>query len=223
MESKIVLSILSLTLLAIGLAILLPGGRPADPNPKLPWQITAHADGSSSVFGLTFGSSTLRDAQTLLQQEPKLTLFLGGGEEATLEAYFERVFLSGLKADMIFTLDLPAEQLQGMYERGLRAAKLGSGVTKVTLAPTDIAAAADASLRHLTYLPVADLAEDLLQSRFGEPLQRIAETGGSTHWLYPQQGLDIAVDPQRKEVFQYVAPKDFQALVVEPLNRQRQP
>jgi hypothetical protein len=217
MERNLILSILALTFIAIGLAILLPGGRQTDPNPKLPWDIETHADGSSTLFGLRFGVSTLQDAQTLLQLEPELTLFKTGEDGFTVEAYFERVFLSGLKADMVFTLEIPQEQLEGIYERGLRAAKLGSGVTKVTLTPGDIAAAASAPLRHLTYLPVADLDEDLLQSRFGAPKEKIKEKGGSTHWLYPEKGLDIAVDPDRKEVFQYVAPKDFEHLVSAPL------
>jgi hypothetical protein len=214
MERKIALSILALTLLAIGIAIIMPGGRQVDTDPKLPWLLGVNADGSSTVFGLTLGKSRVADARKLLQEEGEVTLFMDPDGRFTIEVFFERVVLSGLKADMVMTADLTQQEMQPMYDRGTRISKLGSGERKVTLRPEDIDAAAAAPIRHLTYLPVADLDSGLIESRFGTPAQRIAEKSGATHWLYPEKGLDIAVDPERKEVFQYVAPKDFERLVV---------
>ncbi len=217
MEHKIALSILVLTILAIGIAIIMPGGRQIDTDPKLPWLIGVNQDGSSTVFGLTLGKSTVTDARNLLKKEGKATLFMAPDGKLTIEVFFQRVFLSGLKADMVMTADLTQQEMQPMYEHGIRVSKLGSGEQKVTLRPEDIDVVAAAPIRHLTYLPVADLDPELIESRFGTPAQLIAEKSGASHWLYPEQGLDIAVDPERKEVFQYVAPKDFERLVVERL------
>jgi len=45
------------------------------------------------------------------------------------------------------------------------------------------------------------------------------EATGITHWLYPDRGLDIAVNPDGREVFQYVMPARFNELL-EPLETQ---
>lgn len=219
MERNIALPIAAVTLLLIGAAILLPGGRPVDPDPKVPWKIEVNEDGSSTVLGLTLGTTTLGQTETLFDEEAKFTLFVRKSGEKTVEAYFERVFLSGLRADMVMALELGPEEKQAMYDRGTRIAKLGSGDKKVTMHPDDIVLARRAAIRHITYLPVTDLDEELLERRFGTPGQRIPANNGVVHWLYPDRGLDIAVDPDRKEVFQYVAPRDFEELVTIPLQR----
>jgi hypothetical protein len=65
---------------------------------------------------------------------------------------------------------------------------------------------------------MADLEPAIIEKRFGTPAERIGEYEEITHWLYPQLGLDIAVDRERKEVFQYVMPREFEALVIRRLN-----
>lgn len=224
MERNIALTVFALTLLAIGVAILLPGGRQADVDPKLPWLIKTLPDGDSNVFGLTLGKSTLADARGIFQDEGETTLFATPADVYSVETFFERIFLSGLKADFVATIDLSQDALREFYERGVRLSKLGSGERKVGLNPQDIVQlSTNAPIRHLTYLPVADLAPDLLESRFGAPAQRLPGKEKVVHWLYPEKGLDIAVDPERKEVFQYVAPKDFDALILAPLQEMLEP
>jgi len=218
MERHIALTVAALSLAAVGIAIMLPG-RPVDPNPKVPWRIEVNADGSSSVLGITLGQTTLGEVETLFEEGAELTLFVAKDDSISVEAYFERIFLAGLRADMVMALDIPEDGKQAMFDRGARMSKLGSGEKKVTLADADEQSARQAPIRHITYLPMADLEPELLESRFGTPAQRIAVGKGIEHWLYPEQGLDIAVDRDRKEVFQYVAPRDFQQLVVDPLNR----
>ncbi len=217
MERNIALTVAALALLAIGIAIVAPGGREADPEPKLPWNVTAHADGSATVFTLTLGTSTIQEARVLLDEQGEITMFATPDGNKTIEVFFERIVLSGLRADMVMTVDAGQDVLQGFYDRGIRSARIGSGETKITLAPADENAVAELPIRHITYLPIADLPADLLESRFGTPAQRIPADQGVVHWLYPQTGLDIAVDPERKEVFQYVAPRDFDELVEKPL------
>lgn len=224
MERYIALTIFALALLAIGVAILLPGGRQADVKPKLPWMIEVLPDGGSSVFGLILGKSTLSDARGIFEDEGETTLFATPADVYSVETFFERIFLSGLKADFVATLNLSQDSLREIYERGVRLSKLGSGERKVELNPEDIRQlSTNAPIRHLTYLPVADLAPDLLESRFGAPEQRLPGKEKVVHWLYPEKGLDIAVDPERKEVFQYVAPKDFDALILAPLQEPLEP
>jgi len=206
-----------MTLATLGVALLLPGGRAVDPDPKLPWRITVGADGSSRVFGLTLGHSTLGEAQQLLGDRGELTLFVAQDGQRTLEAYFDQVALSGLRGHMVLTLELPQERLQAFHDRGIRVSRLGSGETKVTPSEGDRADATHAPLRAITYLPLADIPEEVLLKRFGPPDERIPVGDDRVHWLYPDRGLDILVDPQRKAVFQYVPPRDFARLARGPL------
>ena len=43
--------------------------------------------------------------------------------------------------------------------------------------------------------------------RYGEPAERITESEtGVVHWIYPESGLAIGLNPDGKELFQYVQP-----------------
>jgi len=213
MDRKLLLSILGLSLMVIGVLIVLPGGRPVETEPRVPWRIQTHPDGSSTVFTLTLGQSTLADARRVLGDTGSPTLFEAKDGRLNLEVFFEQAVLAGLRADFIFGLVADQEHLRAMHDRGSRSAKMGSGERKITLGSEDDASLGDLLIRHITYLPMADLDAKLLESRFGTPAERLPDPGGDLeHWLYPERGLDISVSAKRKEVFQYVAPKDFDSL-----------
>ena len=213
MDRKIILGILGVALISLALAILLPGGRTVDDNPRLPWLIGIDSEGFLSVFDITLGRDTLTDVRATLQEQGVVNLFVSPQQTYTVEAYFQGLYLSGIRADLVVTLDLEDSRLRAMYERGLRISQLESGAKKVTLSEPDLAALAAVPVDHLTYLPATDLDAQLISGRFGEPARRIAEDSGIQHWLYPAKGLDIALNPQGKEVFQYVSPKDFGRLL----------
>lgn len=212
MERKVILGVLGFSLLVLGAALLLPSRAP-DPDLKVPWRIAVDAQGHSQVFGITLGKSTLAEVRQILAEEGEISLFAMADGQYAVETYFQQLFLSGLRADMVMTLDIAPEEAEAMYSRGFRIAKMGSGEKKVTLAPEDVAVLAQRPIRHITYLPKANLDEALLIKRFGEPARRIVEPSGVVHLLYPDQGLDIAVDQEAKEVFQYVLPTRFAELI----------
>lgn len=217
MDKKIGLGLLAVTLVALAVAILSPGGRSVDPNPRLPWLITVDANGDSTVFGLTLGRSTLADAREVFQEQGKTSLFLSPQQEIAIEVFFQRLFLSGLRADVVLTLEVEEQLATQIYDRGLRVSTLGSGTRKVELASADLEQLSGAAIARITYLPATDLDEEILLRHFGEPRQKLGEGGtGMVHWLYADMGLDIVVNAKGKEVFQYVAPSRFDMLM-EPL------
>jgi hypothetical protein len=202
MDRKILLSVLTGALLAfVGIWMLLS----AFPD---------HAAGRIGVFGLTLGDSTLADVRALLGEEGKLSLFAEPGADGdgdfSVEAYFDDILLSNLKADWVVRLAVPQPVLASMYDRGLRASKLASGSRKVKLDPADAAALAAAPIRSLTYLPWKSLRPEDIEGRFGEPARKITEGRGVAHWLYPDRGLDIARDRDGGVVIQYLNPEDFE-------------
>ena len=219
MERKLILSILAVALVALAAAILLPGGRTVDKNPKLPWKITVDEAGSLTVFDLTLGRSTLKNAQDIFQEQGTANLFLSPEQEYSTEVYFQRLYLSGIRADIVLDLEISEEKASEIFDRGLRISRLGSGVKKIELSADDLTDLGQEPIKHIIYGPATDLDEALISRRFGEPYRRIAESGTEiTHWLYPDKGLDIAVNADGKEIFQYVNPGDFEQIMA-PLRK----
>lgn len=213
------LVVLLFTIAAVVVGIyVLPGQQPQDMN--FPWQIELTPDGSSRVFGLTLGQSSLAEAEYAFGEPAEVSLFSRESGEKVIEAYFNSVDISGLRARIVVVMAVSAEELAAMYARGVRVANMGGGQRKVTLADEDLARLKQMAVASLTYIPRINLDAELVAKRFGEPAERLSEAeGGIEHWLYPQQGLDIALDPEGKEVLQYVPPAQFDA-VRQPLLQQ---
>lgn len=203
----------ALVLLVVGL--LIPAPTPDEQPQRLPWQVRPVPDGLSRVFGITLGETPLGEAEAAFGEEAEVSLFQNEEGERAVEAYFDVLTLDGLKAQMVLTVGVGAGTMDGMYERGLRIATLGSGARRVTLHPDDLARARRTAVTAITYMPKIDLDPELVEKRFGAPARRIEEAeSGIVHWLYPEMGLDIALEGEGgQDVLQYVPPKDFEKLV----------
>ncbi len=222
MKRNIFLWVFSLALIALALAIFLPGGRAPDRDPKLPWDIKLDHQGGSEIFGLSLGKSTLNDAKSIFQNDGKVSLFITKNGKPALEAYFERIFLSGLRADFVLVLEAEDQQLQAFYDRGSRISRTTDITRKVDLAGDDKLSVGSFPIKLINYIPAADLDKDLILKRFGEPDQRIEELAtGVSHWIYPETGLSIGVNPDGKELLQYILPSKIDILT-EAIRQQNQ-
>jgi len=209
-ESSVLLGVIGLAAFLLVVGMLLPVASTA-PSSELPWHIKHDANGMR-VFGLTLGRSTLTEAQNKFQDVPEISLFVSESGKFAAEAYFDHVNLGGLRAKVVLTAALSQTALQEMYERGLRISGMSSG-RKIELHPDDKAKVNSSAIASINYLPSATLEEAVLVQRFGEPAQRVREEKNDIlHLLYPQHGLDIALNQKNKTVFQYVPPQDFAAL-----------
>jgi hypothetical protein len=222
MDRKIVLGVVGAALLGFFAVLLLMPPTIDDGQVRLPWRTGTSPDGHTQVFGFTLGETTLAEVRDLFGQEGTVNLFVTPGppDRYGVEAYFEQVYLQGLRAEFVITVDLDQETLRAMYERGLRISKLGSGSRKVKLDPVDVETLLSRPIRTITYLPQARLDETLIEKRFGTPEERRTESEtGIVHWLYPNRGFDIARDSSGKVVIQYVDQADFADLLA-PLTQQ---
>ena len=215
MERKTILWIIAVAVVAFGLSFLFAPKAHREPRTDLPWQIEVTNDGNSRVFDLTLNHSTIADAIQKLGRSPEVGLFVSPEKVMNIEVYFDTVDLGGLRAKFVLSVSLPPEQLQGMFDRSPRVEAIGDKRKKVALSTDDLNTVYMTPIATITYLPATDLDEALILKRFGEPTQKIRETGHDVvHWLYPDKGLDIGVSPTEKEVFQYIAPVDFDILKV---------
>jgi hypothetical protein len=220
MDRKIVLTTLAAALFAfIGIWLLLSAFPSQQSQLRLyPWDVERDAAGQTRVFDLVLGRSTLADLRALLGEEGKLSLFANPDGRYAVEAYFDDIILSNIRADWVVGLAVPQEQLQAMFNRGLRVSTLSSGARKVKLDPVDAERLAAAPIDTISYLPWKSLEPSDISGNFGEPAEQIGEPGGAVHWLYPELGMDIARDPDGGVVIQYLSPADFNR-VLDPLRQ----
>lgn len=178
---------------------------------NLPWQIQLHADGSSEVFGLRLGSTTVRQATAQLGLPEDIALFDQGADALALEVYFGTVSFGPLTAKVIAVLSASAEELQAILARSTKKEGASGGGFRHRLHLADQDAATERAIVALTYIPThAGLDRDFLLQRFGPP-DFFSEVGSDQElWLYPNQGLSLVYDSKGKEVFHYSLPAEFQ-------------
>lgn len=212
-----------ISLVVIGVVYLIvPRGDVAPIIPSgddAPWGVKALDNGRSRVFGLTLGEATLADAMARFGHEPKLALFDTPGKGMTLEVFYDEVTLGGLSGRIILVLGASQETLAALRDRAGDKKIADSGAARYALSTQDMRAVRTWPIAALTYIPYADLNAAIVTQRFGRPAERLRTRDGLEHWLYPQRGLDVALNPDGRDLIQYVAPVDFERLLVAPLQR----
>jgi hypothetical protein len=177
-----------------------------------PWHIEHPTADTTRIFGLTLGESTAHEAEQHFKEDAKPILFKSPGGLLAVEVFFEEVNLAGLKSRIVLSIIVPDSELQGMFDRGVRMNATGNG-KEINLTPEDIARVMSLPISSLTYMPSTRLEDSVFAKRFGQPAMKVKEkAGGAIHWLYPQNGLDIALGGNEKPLLQYIAPKNFDKL-----------
>jgi len=202
-----------LILVALIAPFLLPKPSPPPTPAYLPWNIEILPDGGSRVFGLTLPRSTLDEARAIHGPDLELGLIMDHDRALALEAYQASASLGFTTGKLILTLAVPAPDLMAFASRATNAKPLPSGAHRLTLAPEDARAAGQWPVSGVAFIPSANLDEQTILARFGEPSERIRVGPGRTHLLYPSRGLDLLLDAEGRELLQYVAPAAFEALV----------
>jgi hypothetical protein len=213
MDKKIIIGVLALLAVSISVLLMAPDNS-LNTADTLPWKIAHPTPDTSRVFGITLGHTTLDGAAEIFkhQAEVEISLFKPTDGNLSVEAFIEEVNFNGLKAKIVMNIAVPAEELTGMFNRGLRINSTPSG-KRITLTADDLARVRTLPVISLTYLPTIHLEDDVIAKRFGAPAQRVREIkSGVIHWLYPQHGLDIVLGGKEKPLLQYVAPGDFERL-----------
>jgi hypothetical protein len=182
----------------------------------LPWQIETQPDGRTRVFGLTPGHSTLADALKRFGPDAQVALIVAPGETGTVEAYYERIMAGFVAGKMVLTVDTTLAMREDMLKRAQKAEYMESSTRRVQLNDADRARVETLPLSAIAFIPAAQLDEQVILQRFGQPAERVRSAENKEHFLYPAQGLDLLLDAKGKELLQYVAPRDF-ALLRAPL------
>ena len=208
---KYTVVLLVLITLAIGLLLLSPdtdNEQAEEPLTGLPWQIDSLPDGSSRVFGIIPGQSTLGDVVEQLGNDMQLAIIAAPGESGNLEMYYSRYSASIITGKLIFVAKMAEDTLLQMQERAFR----DGGTRRYRLHADDLPLAWQAPVKSIIFLPSVNLDEEIAHNRFGIPAETIHSSEQVTHLLYPDKGLDFVIDQDGKEVLRYVAPREFSTL-----------
>ena len=184
----------------------------------LPWQIQVLPDGSTEVFGVIPGQTTLGEANAHLGNDMELAVMVSQGEEGSLEMYYGQYRAGLLSARLVLAADMDADAISSMRENAAKTDVLETGARKYVLSEEDHAQAFGAVIQSIACIPAVNLDHDIIIKRFGEPVELVQKNNGLTHYFYPEKGLDVILNEDGKEVLQYVAPSNFKRLR-EPLGQ----
>jgi hypothetical protein len=191
---------------------------PKKPITGLPWQIEKLADGSTRVFGIELGKSTLADAVSSLGDDAEIAIMQDKDGNDSLEMYFGSYRAGLLSGKLVLLGDIDSDTLVAMRERAASREIMESTARKFVVNDSDRPLAYRARVKHIAFIPTVNLDEDIIQKRFGEAAETVQSSADVRHYLYPELGLDIALSEKGKEVLQYVAPADFEMMVA-PLRK----
>lgn len=214
------LLLVALGVAAIAIPFLMPGADPQSvrmAESRAPWAITSHPDGTTEVFGVRLGQSTLGESLAALEADAQIALILSRDRPATLEAYLESVSAGFVTGKMVLTARLPQSLSDSMQTRAVKVEATPSGARRLHLGADDRQQAKAAPIEAITFIPSVNLDEATVLQRFGTPGERLRVDAQTEHFLYAAKGLDLVLAADGKELLQYVAPRDF-ARLREPLS-----
>ena len=170
-----------------------------------PWQIERLPNGTTRVFGIVPGQTTLGVAMAQLGDDNELAIIAAPGETGSLEVYYSHYTAGLIEGKLILVADIEPDTLASMQMRARRK----SGTHRLLMDEGDLPTARRAAVRAITFMPTFDLDEEITRARFGLPAEVLPVSAQEQHLLYPETGLDIVLNADGKDVLQYLSPEDF--------------
>ena len=199
-----------LTIIVAAFLYLKPAGDYSSQTIKgLPWQIELLPDGTSRVFGVTLGQSTLGEAHEQLGDDMELAIIVVAADDHGLEMFYSHYTAGVFSGKLIVAADIGPDTLEQLLDRAVNAEYLESGARKFHVNPDDLPVAYQAAVKSITFIPGIALDEQTALKHFGTPAETIRRSDQVAHLLYPGKGLDLTINKDGKDVLQYVAPREF--------------
>ncbi len=187
-------------------------GKTIESAKNLPWQISISESGNTKVFGIEIGKSTFKELMHELKLLAEPALFENKEGEFLLEASFGKKKIGLLEARLIAELDADRKTLQTIKHESEKKEATPSNQWKyVPSIKSTQEIINDLRVWRLIYLPVSNYDEKRIEF-FGEPEEVISITDTAKYLLFPKKGVAVLWDTEGKEIFYYVAPKDFSRL-----------
>jgi hypothetical protein len=172
-------------------------------NKTMPWQSYINDKQQTVVFNLTMGESRLIDAARQFGTEIKASLFEDEKSSPELEVYFPSTKVGGISAKIILNLTLDDKIIEVLSRNIDESMLMPSGVKNTTFSTIGEMAMSRIKIKSLTFIPRANLKEDVIKNLFGKPNRVELASEGVSYWYYPEKGLRIIVDNEQKEMLEF--------------------
>lgn len=221
MKSAIKL-VLILSLFVVGLYFFVQQYEPPNRKVKnLPWMVDVKSDDNTQVFGVHIGKNTLSEIGQMFGKLPELAIFQDKAGRRVLEAYFSKVRIGGLQANVVAVLDSDQQRLATFTDSEKTGKPMPSGLRKYDLSLSGLKEVGEMTTWKLVYMPVAHYSEQQLLSFFGQPQQKTVLSEQNSYWHYPDKALLVVYDSEGKEIFHYTTKNNYQRLMNEVLAIQK--
>ncbi len=178
----------------------------------LPWQIEVFPDGSSEVFSVHLGKTSLDEMSRHLDKAPEMALFVGVDGPTDLEAWYGKTRVGVFDAKVVAHVAASQQQLVAFEQNAGDPEPMPSGSWRRNIGERDYPEVIMLPIDRITYIPSVHYETDIAEKRFGKPAEIISEDEQSDYWFYPEKGLVLMMNQEGKEVLQYVRPDHFDVL-----------
>ena len=172
-------------------------------NQAMPWQSYINDQDQTVVFDLTMGQSKLLDAARLFGTEIEASLFENENVDPELEVYFSSTKVGGISAKIILNLALNNQNIDILRDNIDVSMMMPSGVKKTTFKSKAESLMSRFTIKSLTFIPRADLPENVVIDLFGKPDRVDLSDQGISYWHYPEKGLKIIMDDEQKDILEF--------------------
>ncbi|HIB31031.1 MAG TPA: hypothetical protein EYO25_03495 [Candidatus Thioglobus sp.] len=172
-------------------------------NQAMPWQSYINDQDQTVVFDLTMGQSKLLDAARLFGTEIEASLFENENVDPELEVYFSSTKVGGISAKIILNLALNNQNIDILRDNIDVSMMMPSGVKKTTFKSKAESLMSRFTIKSLTFIPRADLPENVVLDLFGKPDRVDLSDQGISYWHYPEKGLKIIMDDEQKDILEF--------------------
>ena len=208
---RLIFGSLFFALLGFGALKLMFSGVEVKYKASLPWQVSTKADGTTHILGVDIGDATFKELMFKLKLLAEPALFEASNGDLSLEAYFGKKKFGVLEARLVVEMDADEVLMKKMLKEQMGRDSTPSNHWKYSLSVENTKLANDLRVWRLIYLPITDY-EPKQMKFFGEPDEKIKVSESAQYWLYPNRGMVLLWDTESKEIFYYVANKDFDKL-----------
>ncbi len=189
--------------IAFAIMFLLTRDIQTPENQAMPWQSYINDQDQTVVFDLTMGQSKLLDAARLFGTEIEASLFENENVDPELEVYFSSTKVGGISARIILNLALNKQNIDILRDNIDVSMMMPSGVKKTTFKAKAESLMSRFTIKSLTFIPRADLPENVVIDLFGKPDRVDLSDQGISYWHYPEKGLKIIMDDEQKDILEF--------------------
>lgn len=189
--------------IAFAIMFLLTRDIQTPENQAMPWQSYINDQDQTVVFDLTMGQSKLLDAARLFGTEIEASLFENENVDPELEVYFSNTKVGGISARIILNLVLNKQNIDILRDNIDVSMMMPSGVKKTTFKSKAESLMSRFTIKSLTFIPRADLPENVVIDLFGKPDRVDLSDQGISYWYYPKKGLKIIMDDEQKDILEF--------------------